>query len=390
MRLSFRHRLFLAMVGLGTLPLAVALVVLALQVRSASSPAGTRATLDEIAESGRQLVSTVDTTRLTPEGREAVRTHTESIARQTTLARRAERLSGYAYGALGLVILVVAVILVAVSLGLARRWSRFVSVPIEELVDWVRRIERREPLPAGQRDGGAPEFEALQTALRDMAEVLERARQQELEQERLRAFRETSRGVAHEMRGPLTALRFALRRLIGSSDATTIAVLEEETARLEGMAREFSEFGRLPEGPEAEIDVTELIESVVAATVPNEMIVAKTIQPGLVITGHYEPLRRAVQNLLRNAVEVTDHHGITVAADRTDGSVRVTVTDHGPGISDDIREHIFEPYFTAKTGGTGLGLALVRQTVTAHGGEVAVRNLDKGGAAFVITLPEAR
>jgi signal transduction histidine kinase len=390
MRLSFRHRLFLAMIGLGTLPLAVALLVLALQVRSSSSPAGTRATVDAIAESGRDLVGAVDTTRLTPVGREAVRRHTETITRQTTLARRAERLSRYAAGALGVMILMVAIALIAASLGLARRWSRFVSVPIEELVEWVRRIERRETLPPSEHGGGAPEFEALRAALRDMAVALDLARQQELEQERLRAFRETSRRVAHEMRGPITSLKFALRRLALPSDETAAAVLQEETERLEGMAQEFSEFGRLPEGPEAEIDVTELVESAVSATVPNDMSITKSMEPGLVVRGHYEPLRRAAQNVIRNAVEVTDERGITIDCVSVDGTVRLTVVDHGPGIPEDIREHIFEPYFTAKTGGTGLGLALVRQTVTAHGGDVVTRNLDEGGAVFVITLPEAQ
>jgi signal transduction histidine kinase len=390
MQLSFRHRLFLAMVGLGTLPLAVAMIVLALQVRSTSSPAGTRATVDAIAQSGRELVGTVDTTRLTAAGREAVRSHTETITRETTLARRAERLSGYAAGALGLAILIVAVVLVAASLGFARKWSRFVSVPIEDLVDWVRRIERGESLPAVQQGGGAPEFEALRTALRDMAAALARARQQELEQERLRAFRETSRRVAHEMRGPITALKFALRRVEASSDPEAIEVLEEETARLEGMAREFSEFGRLPEGPEADLDLSELVDSAVSATVPEGMRVVRTLNPGLVVRGHYEPLRRAAQNVIRNAVEATDERGITVDCRSIDGMLRLTVTDHGPGIPDEVREHIFEPYYTAKGGGTGLGLALVRQTVAAHGGDVVARNLDDGGAALVITLPEAQ
>ncbi len=389
MRLSFRHRLFGAMIGLGTIPLAAALLVLALQVRSPASPAGTRATLDEITETGRQLVGILDTVELAPEARDVVRAHAEAIAQQTRLARRAERLSGWAAGALGLVILFFAVVLVAVSLAIARRWSRYVSVPIEELVEWVRRIERKEPLPVSRQEGGPPEFEVLRVALRDMATALERVRQQELEQERLTAFRETSRRVAHEMRGPLTALRFALRRMAGAADESVAAVLEEETARLENMAREFSEFGRLPEGPETEIDVSELLESLVAATVPGEMPVERSLQPGLVVRGHFEPLRRAVQNLLRNAVEVTDTRGITVTAERAEGLVRITVADRGPGVPAGIHERVFEPYFTNKAGGTGLGLAIVRQTARAHGGDVTVRNLSDGGAAFVITLPEA-
>ncbi len=92
MQLSFRRRLFLAMIGLGTVPLAIALLVLALQVRSAGSP-----TLDEIAQSGGELVGAVDTMVLDEQGRAAFRTHTETIAAQTTLARRAERLRPFAF-----------------------------------------------------------------------------------------------------------------------------------------------------------------------------------------------------------------------------------------------------------------------------------------------------
>jgi signal transduction histidine kinase len=192
------------------------------------------------------------------------------------------------------------------------------------------------------------------------------------------------------MRGPLTALRFAVRRLAGSSDATTISVLEDETARLEEMAREFAEFGRLPEGPESEIDMTELIEGAVTAAVPSDMAVSKAIQPGLTVTGHYEPLRRAIQNLLRNATEVTDDRGISVVAEISGSGVQVSVRDFGQGVPEELRDRIFEPYFTAKAGGTGLGLALVRQTVEAHGGAVEVRTADECGAEFVITIPEAR
>jgi signal transduction histidine kinase len=388
MRLSFRHRLFLAMIGLGTVPLAIALLVLALQVRSAGSPAGTRATLDAIAESGRELVRAVDTTRLGPPGREAIREHAESIARQTSLARRAERLGRYAAGALGVMILLVAAVLVGASLWFARRWSRLVSVPIEELVDWVRRIERGTPLPETPRGSGAPEFEALRVALRDMGQALDRARRQALERERLRAFRETSRRVAHEMRGPITSLKFAMRGLSTVSDETSIRVIEDEVVRLDRMAQEFSEFGRLPEGPVSEVDVTQLVESALSATVPSGMPAATRLTRDLVVRGHYEPLRRAVQNVVRNAVEATDERGILVTTERTQQGVRLVVTDHGPGIPDDAHERIFEPYFTAKTGGTGLGLALVKQTVSAHGGEITVRNLDDGGAEFVIMLPE--
>jgi len=386
MHLLLRHRLFLAMVGIGTLPLAVALLALALQVRS-TSPTGWRGALDEIAASGGALITAVDTSLMDEAGREAIRTHTEVITRRTQLARRAENLSRHAAGILGLGILAVAVVLVFASLVLARRWSKLVSAPIEELVDWARSIQRREPLPAVEIHRGAPEFASLRAAMQEMSAALSEAHKQELERERLVAFRETARRVAHEMRGPLTATRLAVRQLSGQCDSTTLQVLTDETERLERMAREFSDFGRLPEGPAAEIDVSELVSSAVTAAVPAGVTVRTDISPDLTILGHYEPLRRAVQNVLLNAVEAMEGGSISITGRSIDCDVELTVSDSGAGVPDEIRARIFDPYFTTKSTGTGLGLALVRQTVDAHGGKVEVRQSETGGATIAITLP---
>jgi signal transduction histidine kinase len=113
----------------------------------------------------------------------------------------------------------------------------------------------------------------------------------------------------------------------------------------------------------------------------------------LVVRGHFEPLRRAFQNLIRNAVEAGGTPTIHVDAARVrDGNrpfVRVSIRDHGPGVPADLRERVFEPYFTSKATGTGLGLAMVRQTMNAHGGSVQVEAAEEGGARFVVTLPES-
>lgn len=395
MALSFRRRLFLGLVGLGTLPLAAALLVLALQIRTTASPAGMRAALDEIAASGRTTIAALDTASLGDSAREALRSHSQSIARRTSLARQAETLSRTAAGALAVVILLVAVVVVVISLAVARRLSSVTSAPIEELVRWTRRIERREPLPAVESPGGAPELGALRRALRDMAVALDDARRQELERERLQAFRETARRVAHEMRGPLSAARLALRQIPDTvqadpESASPFRVLGEETARLERMAQEFSEFGRLTEGPTASVDIGALVDSVLTATVPEHYPVDRSLTPDLAVNGHYEALRRALQNLVRNAVEASDERGIAISAAHDPGdpsAVLVTVTDRGPGVPAEQRERIFEPYVTTKAGGTGLGLALVRQTVVAHGGRVEVAAAEGGGAVFRVHLP---
>jgi signal transduction histidine kinase len=384
-RLTFRHRLFLALVGLGTLPVAAALLVLALQMRSAASASGYRVALEEIAAGSGGLLARLDTTGLDSAGRASLREHAATVSGHLRMASQAETLTRAAAAVTAVVTLAVAGIVVAASLLLARRWARDVSAPIEELVDWVGRIERRDPLPDAHT-GGAPEFAALRAALRELAGALDRARRQELERERLRAFRETARHVAHEMRAPLGALRLAVRQLGGTSAAAE--VLADETARLEAMAREFSEFGRLPEGPAAPVDLGELIDRVLAGCVPPDCPVERTVEPALLVPGHYEPLRRAVENLVRNAVAFTGERGIAVTARREGTTVEVEVRDHGPGVAPEIAERIFEPYFTTRHDGTGLGLALVRQTAAAHGGSVRMTPAPGGGAVFVLALPE--
>ncbi len=392
MRLSFRQRLFLGLTVLGTVPLGAALIVLALQIWSTGGFAGPRAALDEVAASGRAMIDAIDTTGLDEGGRTALRDHTQTIARGTMLARRAETLRRYAAGALALVTLFAALVLIGVSLQLARRWSRYFSAPIEELTGWVRRIEQRTPLPERAANRSAPEFESLQNALREMSHALEAARQQELEKERLVALREVARRVAHEIRGPLTSTRLALDQLDENRDSspehvTAIEVLREENRRLEQMAREFSEFGRLPEGPAADVDLGQLLDSVIPATVPDEIRINRSVDANLVVHGHYEPLRRAVQNLLRNAVEASGGEALDINARRCDGHIQLAIADHGPGITPDAREQIFEPYFTTKEAGTGLGLAIVKQTVEVHRGTVTVSDTPGGGATFTIDLP---
>jgi signal transduction histidine kinase len=296
-----------------------------------------------------------------------------------------------AAGVTGLLILVGAVGIIAASLGLARRWAREVSEPIEELVEWTRRIARGDEPPPTRNVRGPPEFDDLRTALRETATALALARRRELEQERLTAFRETARKVAHEMRGPLNAAQLALVRLGAGETDTTVAVLSDEIARLAAIAREFAEFGRLPEGPSALLDVAELVRGVTDAIVPAAVPLAIEVEPGLTVDGHYEPLRRAIQNLVQNALEAAPGAPLEVRAAGTDAStVRLSIADRGPGVPPSERDRIFEPYVTTKQQGTGLGLALVRQTVTAHAGTIDIAETPGGGATFVLTLPRSR
>jgi signal transduction histidine kinase len=290
------------------------------------------------------------------------------------------------------VILLVGGAFIYASIRFGGHLSRQLSRPIEELIGWTGNIRRMQPLPPDRPRRGAPEFAALRTALREMAVGLERARAQEIEAERLRAFRETARRVAHEMRNPLTPIRLAIAQLgrsAGAEHRETVDVLVAESDRLEQLAREFTEFGRLPEGPAASVDYAELLSELARTSLPSTMKARLQLDPATpALLGHYDPLRRAFSNLLRNAAEACAEQGeleITAGPDH-EGGVRIAIRDHGPGVPPGMADRIFDPYFTGKTGGTGLGLALVKQTIEMHGGTIRLEETPGGGATFVIQM----
>jgi len=394
MALPFRRRIFVILVAMTAVPATLAIVGWALSVRTIAPAAGSRASIEQVAVSARAFLEQADTLRLTPAERVALRRHLDEVSAAVTLARRAETYLGYYTAGFAAVIVLLGVLVLFAAVRLAGHLSRQLSRPIDELVGWTRLIRQREPLPAGPPPRGAPEFESLRAALRELAGTLAVARQRELEAERLRAFREVARRVAHEIKNPLTAMRIAVdqvRRTSGAVDRRTLAateVMAAETDRLERLAREFSDFGRLPEGPQSEVDLAELLAELGRTGVPAG--VAVTVRAnggGTRLLGYYDPLRRAFANLLRNAAEAMRGQGtIDVGVSGDAGGIAVTIADHGPGIPPELRERIFEPYFTTKDDGTGLGLALVRQTVEAHRGAITVTDTPGGGATFRIVF----
>jgi two-component system nitrogen regulation sensor histidine kinase NtrY len=398
MALPFRRRILYALIALGTVPTAIAVIGWALSVRSPASPEqATRDAVTQVAETGRELVQTIDSTRLTPAERRALRAHTRALNEALSRIQRSETLSGYLAPTLAGIILGLGALVLYLSVRVGGYLSRQLSKPIDELVRWTGFIQREEPLPDEAREGGAPEFAALRKAFRDMARGLAEARSRQLEAERLRAFREVARRVAHEMKNPLTPIRFAVSALARSArpeQREPLEVLQAESARLEQLAREFTEMGRLPEGPAAEVDLGELVAELVRTSLPRGVRTMLTLDPTTPrVFGHYEPLRRAFSNLLRNAVEAA--HGplvLEVICRPAEGDgAEVRIIDHGPGVPMEIRDRLFDAYVTGgKEGGQGLGLALVRQTVEAHGGQVRHEDTPGGGATFIVTLPARR
>ena len=238
----------------------------------------------------------------------------------------------------------------------------------------------------------------LRDGMRQMATDLEAGRRAAIEAERLATLRESARQVAHELKNPLTPIRFAVARLRGrvADDlADAVAVIDTESARLDQMARSFAQFGRLPDGPVAEVDVRELVDAAVRSAIPLGFRCDVRVASDLPrMDGQHDALGRALGNVLVNAVEACGPSGqVTIEAVRgvlgDRPAVAILVRDNGPGLDAAKLGAIWEPYVTHKPGGTGLGLAIVRQTVAAHGGTVAADSAPGAGMTITLTLPGA-
>lgn len=360
---------------------------------------GATSAWDRVGATGERAVSALADAPLTAAQRAALDAHEAELRQSIAMARR----FGFVVPrTVRLIALGALVLLVGVALGASRvagHLARQLSRPLDELVGWTGLIRAGAPLPAATPRRGAPEFEVLRAGMRTMADELELGRRRALEAERAEAFRESARRFAHELKNPLTPIRFAIDRLRRTAPPTlheTLDVLAEETGRLETMARAFAQFGRLPDGPIAEIDVGELVTRAAQATVPETFTLALDVTADLpLVQGFHDPLARAVTNVLLNAVEACGSTGrITVRVEPAEWeqapAVCIRVRDTGPGIPPGRLAHIFDPYVTTKAGGTGLGLAIARQTIDAHGGAVEAESTVGEGTEIRFLVPVTR
>lgn len=221
--------------------------------------------------------------------------------------------------------------------------------------------------------------------------------------DRILAMQTMSAGLAHEVRNPLNAAKLQLelleRRLHRTLDDPRLIepteLAQKEIERLTTLLNEFLVFARPPELHAQEHDVVAIVRQVVDL----ESIAAQ--QRGVTLTLAAEPaqvlaevdvakLHQLVLNLVRNANEAVSPGGqVEVGVMAVDDLCRIRVTDNGPGIPDHIQARIYEPFFSTKEGGTGLGMSIVHSLVSLHGGTIDLAT-GSAGTTFEITLPRWR
>ena len=398
MQFGFRARLFVILGLFAVVPAVILTLAWGGTMTEVMPVMAGKAAWDTVSVTGDRALDVARRGARTPADSARIADHQQALANSVTMSHRFELMMARAPQALLVASLILLGLLAFGAARMAGHLSRQMSRPLDELVAWTGIIARGETLPQAAARG-APEFGVLRAGIAQMATDLEAGRRAALEAQRLAALRESARQVAHELKNPLTPIRFAVARLRGkvSPDlAETVEVLDAESARLEQMAKSFAQFGRLPDGPVAEVDIGELVANAVRVSVPDSFAREVRIAPDLAtLMGQHDALGRALGNVLLNAVEACGTGGhLSVSVDRAAigdvSAVAIAVRDTGPGIDAAKLLTIWDPYVTNKAGGTGLGLAIVRQTIEAHGGRVTAASTLGQGMEVTLILPSTQ
>jgi two-component system, NtrC family, nitrogen regulation sensor histidine kinase NtrY len=321
---------------------------------------------------------------------------TVAISRSGLVAEQQQiRATAYGVAAGGILLAIV------FSLWIAARVSR----PVEELA------RAAEEVAGGSWDTrvlvrGRDEVSVLARSFNHMTEQLVTQRERLVQSERVAAWRELARRLAHELKNPLFPLQLTVENLTRARQLPpaefdevfneSTQTLSMEIGNLKKIIGRFSDFSKMPK-PELERtdakDAVMRVRNLYAAGTedgPKIDLVTKLEESPMPLMVDLELLHRALSNLVLNAKDAMPEGGtVTMSAQNRGSDVEIRVSDTGQGLTPEECERLFTPYYTTKQHGTGLGLAIVQSVVADHAGTISVESRQGQGASFVILLPRA-
>ncbi|MEK7466560.1 MAG: HAMP domain-containing sensor histidine kinase [Planctomycetota bacterium] len=292
----------------------------------------------------------------------------------------------------------IALLLWPLSAFIARR----ISGPVAALTAAAGKIESGD-LTVRVRVRAEGEVADLVAAFNRMTEGLVRGREALAREERERAWREMARQVAHEIKNPLTPLKLSLQNLRAAweaQDADFAKQLEESVDMTIGqidllarIATNFSQFAGKPSRAIVELDLNEILRDVVGLfkpTAPKVTFVEDLESPLAPVRGDRDEVARAFTNLVKNALQAMPGGGMLTVTSRAEGlKVHLRIRDTGVGIPEDMKGRMFEPYFSTKTEGTGLGLGIVRRVIEDMNGRITFESVEGKGTTMILVFPAA-
>jgi two-component system nitrogen regulation sensor histidine kinase NtrY len=287
--------------------------------------------------------------------------------------------------------------------GIASLWfAARVTRPVVSLAEAARRVAAGD-LAAKVEVESRDELGELAASFNRMTEDLAQQKDRAVQAERVAAWRELARRLAHELKNPLFPLQVTVENLMRAKQKSPeifeevfsegTATLLAEINNLKTIIGHFSEFSKMPQPQRRPTQVNDVVQSVLrvfqAQLEAKRQITVHTNLAALPeISADPDLLHRALSNLVLNAIDAMPQGGeLAIRTQAFNDRIAISVSDTGSGLAPEECERLFTPYYTTKQHGTGLGLAIVQSVVADHGGKISVESAKNKGTTLRIELP---
>jgi len=244
------------------------------------------------------------------------------------------------------------------------------------------------------------EIGTLARSFNDMISKLRTSRDELAKRERESAWKEMAKQIAHEIRNPLTPMKLSIQHVRQAFkdqapereeilQRVTQTVIDQIEA-LSRIATEFSNFARMPERKYERVGIDALLRETIDVfkDIQGITFIDQLASPEVKVIADSDQLRGVFINIIRNAIQAIEKEGtITITTSHEGRICMIMFSDTGPGIQDEIRTKIFEPNFSTKSEGMGIGLAIARRVIEDHGGKITCQSERGKGTTFEIRLP---
>ncbi len=286
--------------------------------------------------------------------------------------------------------------------------ARRITGPLKKLVEGTVKISKEDfsqmiDITSQDEIGNlAQSFNDMSRQLLLARKRMEAANRKLIQAEKLASIGRISAGIAHEIRNPLTSVKLNIQKLIQSEQLNEVekehlSLSQEGISQMEKFVKELLDFTRVPELNLDRFSIEQILEESVKTLVDTlelkKVVLEKNFEEGLPqVLADGDKLRQVFLNILRNAYEAVEERGrinisLSLLEEQSGSKIRVEISDNGCGIPEEYREIIFEPYYTTKSSGIGLGLAIARKIIEQHMGSLKVEENVEKGTSFVILIP---
>ncbi|QTE24467.1 sensor histidine kinase [Polaribacter cellanae] len=291
------------------------------------------------------------------------------------------------------------ILMFLIAIALAFFLSSYITRSIKTISDKMQQTRLNEQNEKIILNKASSEIEVLVDAYNNMIDQLEESAVKLAKSEREQAWREMAKQVAHEIKNPLTPMRLTVQsfeRKFNAEDPKIKEKLKEYSQTLiqqidvmSSIASAFSDFAKMPSQKKEKIEVIDVVK--LALDIFNEKAIKYIAkEEELYAFLDKTQLIRIVTNLVKNALQATEKEEnplVEVEVLSENENVKIIVSDNGKGISEEVKELIFEPKFTTKSSGMGLGLGIIKNIIEVYGGSISFTSKEGVGTTFTVILP---